>query len=108
MIQEILAKCHLYIQPSKSENFSHSIYDALMTGRPVITSHFTPWNNLFEKRAGVNVAVDDVTELTKAIEDFAAMEFNQMQEWSKGARSYASKAIDMETTKKQYIEMFSA
>lgn len=108
MIPEVLAKCHVYIQPSRSENFSHSLYDALMTGRPIVTSHFTQWNNLYSQYAGANVTIDDSAELTRAIEEFSAMEFDQLQVWSKFARNFASKAINIDAIKTQYINMFIA
>jgi glycosyltransferase involved in cell wall biosynthesis len=107
-IPEALAECHVYVQPSKSENFSHSLVDAFMTGRPVITSCFTPWNNLADEYAGVNVSIDDTEEMTKAIDQFVAMDAIEFQQWSKGASDYVSKSIDIEIIKKQYIDMFTA
>jgi len=106
MVPQALAACHIYIQPSKSENFSHSIYDALMTGRPVITSNYTPWNNLEKECAGVNIEVENIAELTKAIEKFSLIELDQLEQWSKSARSFASKQLCIEQIKKEYLQMF--
>jgi glycosyltransferase involved in cell wall biosynthesis len=107
-ICDAIADAHVYIQPSKSENYSHSLVDAFMTGRPVITSYFTPWNNLAVEYAGANVSIDCTKEITKAIDQFAAMDATELQQWSKGASEYVSKAMDVETIKKQYIDMFTA
>ena len=57
-VPEILRQHDFYIQPSRSENFGHSIFEALMAGLPVITSHKTPWNGLEKKKAGWNVMAD--------------------------------------------------
>ena len=56
-VKEVLMNAHVFILPSKSENFGHAIYEALSAGRPVITSNNTPWNNLRESCAGINVSV---------------------------------------------------
>jgi len=53
-VKEVLLDTHVFILPSKSENFGHAIYEALSAGRPVITSRNTPWNQLRESGAGIN------------------------------------------------------
>ena len=53
-IEKVLEQNHVFILPSKSENFGHAIYEALSSGRPVITSTSTPWNDLKNVQAGIN------------------------------------------------------
>ncbi|HEY5369130.1 MAG TPA: glycosyltransferase [Hanamia sp.] len=101
-IKEALLETHVFILPSKSENFGHAIYEALSAGRPVITSNNTPWNKLKETNAGINVAVDDVEELVNAINFFAEMNFDEMEHWSRGAFDYAEKAVDVEGIRGEY------
>jgi glycosyltransferase involved in cell wall biosynthesis len=103
---EALAQNHVFILPSKSENFGHAIYEALTAGHPVITSNNTPWNDLKEYNAGINVSTDNSAELQQAIEYFAAMDQEQLNVWSDGAREYALRAVDLDKTRKQYGEMF--
>ena len=105
-IEQVLAQNHIFILPSKSENFGHAIYEALTAGRPVITSNHTPWNNLQDSKAGINVSTENTNELRSAIDFFAAMNQEQLQEWSDGAREYALKAVDMERTRREYEEMW--
>ncbi|MEP6951277.1 MAG: glycosyltransferase [Ginsengibacter sp.] len=105
-VKEVLLNAHVFILPSKSENFGHAIYEALSGGRPVITSYNTPWSNLRESRAGINVALDDDIELLNAINFFAEMENDELTRWSKCAHDYAEKAIDVERIKGEYEEMF--
>jgi glycosyltransferase involved in cell wall biosynthesis len=108
-IIKVLANCHVYIQPSESENFGHSIIEALSAGRPVITSLNTPWNGLEQKGAGKNISVnnsDSLISLANAISSFAAMDYSTLHRWSVGARNYANDAIDIASIKKQYQEMF--
>ncbi|MEO8960697.1 MAG: glycosyltransferase [Ginsengibacter sp.] len=105
-VREALLEAHVFILPSKSENFGHSIYEALSAGRPVITSNYTPWNNLSEANAGKNVSIEGITELVDAIHFFAEMDYDTMQTWSRGAHNYAEKSVDIEMIKKQYDLMF--
>ena len=107
LVTDAIAKCHVYIQPSKSENFGHSLYDALSSGRPVITSHFTPWNKLEYAQAGKNVSINSAAEITAAIDFFAAMDSDQLEVWSTQARNFALMALDIEEIKTRYIKMFN-
>jgi glycosyltransferase involved in cell wall biosynthesis len=105
-VKEVLSLSHVFILPSKSENFGHAIYEALSAGRPVITSSKTPWNGLREAKAGVNVSVDYEIELAEAIEFFVGMDHLGLLEWQQGAVEYAEKAVDVEEIGEGYKEMF--
>lgn len=105
-IDEALAANHVFILPSKSENYGHSMYEALSAGRPVITSNHTPWNKLEAAKAGINVSLNEPTELVQAIKLFAAMGQEELDTWSKGARAYAETAVDVDEIRRQYEEMF--
>jgi glycosyltransferase involved in cell wall biosynthesis len=105
-VKEALQTAHVFILPSKSENFGHAIYEALSAGRPVITSHNTPWNDLQESKAGMNISTDYSLEISEAIHTFAQMDFDELQQWSKAAFEYSEKAIDLEEIRKRYGVMF--
>ncbi len=105
-VEEALRSGDVFILPSKSENFGHAIYEALSAGKPVITSHNTPWNSLKEKKAGLNVTPENLKELSEAIEFLAAMNSDEFEEWSRGAKSYSEQAINIEEIKEQYRRMF--
>jgi len=106
-VKDVLAGAHIFVMPSKSENFGHAIYEALSGGRPVITSHYTPWNHLQESLAGKNIAIENNSELVNAISFFAAMDEETLYQWQQGATSYAANAIDINKTRQQYAEMFA-
>lgn len=105
-IKQALEKAHVFILPSKSENFGHALFEALSAGRPVITSNNTPWKNLNESMAGINVSIDDSEEIIKAIDFFVKMNQEEMEKWSRSAFSYSEKSIDVEEIKKSYSLMF--
>ena len=106
-VQEVLNRAEVFVLPSKSENFGHAIYEALTAGKPVITSHHTPWNNLQAAKAGFNISVENDYELSEAISSFARMDSKELLEWADGAKTYAEKAIDINQIKEQYQKMFS-
>jgi len=107
-VKEVLGNAHVFILPSKSENFGHAIFEALSAGRPVITSNNTPWNQLKDSQAGINVSIDDSEELINAIGFFASMAQDEMEEWSRGAFNYSEKAIDVEEIQNAYTRMFGS
>jgi len=105
-IATVLSSFHLYVQPSKSENFGHSLFEAFASGRPVITSEYTPWNDLAPNKAGANIGIDNTASLTDVIDRFAAMENDELQDYSKGAQEYIKKHLDTQEITRQYKEMF--
>lgn len=106
-VEKALAENQVIILPSKSENFGHSIIEALSAGRPVITSNTTPWNGLAAAEAGINVPGEDILGLANAISHFAAMDSTALNQWSSAAREYALKAVDLDRVKGEYRELFN-
>jgi glycosyltransferase involved in cell wall biosynthesis len=106
-VEGVLSQTHVYIQPSKSENFGHSIFEALSIGRPVITSHNTLWNDLENLQAGLNVLPANTIDISNAIDFFSRMHDEELLVWSKGACRYAASAIDVESIGNQYLTMFN-
>ena len=102
-----LAQAHVFILPSKSENFGHALYEALAAGRPVITSHDTPWNNLEAARAGLNVETGSSSILASAIRTFLEMDEATFSQWHQGAAAYAAAAVDVPRLREAYRELFS-
>ncbi len=106
-VTEKISSYHCFILPSKSENFGHAIYEALISGRPVITSNYTPWVNLKENKAGWNVNITDVKNVTNAIEEAASFNNVCFQEWSTSSVKYAANKVDFDSIKQQYRELFN-
>lgn len=107
-VEIALSKNHIFILPSKSENFGHALYEALTAGKPVITSNNTPWNNLKSASAGINVSINSINEIADAIKFFAAMDHTEFIKWSTSATKYASNSINLDDIKNQYHKMFFA
>lgn len=102
----VLAKNHVFILPSKSENFGHALYEALSAGRPVITSTNTPWNNLRETTAGINVNIEDVSTISNAVNLFVDMNETEFDNWGKSANEYALTSVNINEIREEYSQMF--
>lgn len=102
---ETLKDYHFFILPSESENFGHALYEAMLVGKPIITSHNTPWNDLEIHNAGYNVTLTPKAIAT-AIEESAALDNTNYTEKVRNIRSYAEHAIDREAIKQQHINLF--
>lgn len=107
LIGQYLFNTHIFVCPSQSENFGHAIYEAFSAGKPVITSHNTPWNNLEDNFAGINLFPETLS-IKKAIDIFCEMNDETYAVWSKGASDFSKKAIDLDSIKNKNTEMFAA
>jgi glycosyltransferase involved in cell wall biosynthesis len=104
-VSETIAAFDFYIQPSKSENFGHSIFEAFNQGVPVIISDQTPWKGLKEKRAGWDVDLKDEQSLVAAIREAIALDDSAYLSCSKGARRMAEAYIAANDFTAQYLRL---
>jgi glycosyltransferase involved in cell wall biosynthesis len=105
-ITAYISHSDVMIMPSKSENFGHSIIESLYMGKPVITSNFTPWNELKQNNAGlnVNILVDDIKN---AINYFVDMSDEEYRNYATSSITYAKKSIDLSANFTAYKNMFN-
>lgn len=104
-VEKLLAEHHVFIMPSKSENFGHAIYEALSAGKPVITSRYTPWNGLEVAHAGMNAETLS-TSLAAAIKSFAEKDDEAYRVFVRGALGYITKRTDRDKIDEQYRQLF--
>lgn len=95
-----------YIQPSRSENFGHSIFEAFNNGVPVIISDQTPWRNLVDEKAGWDVALREEVKLVSAIEEAVTMDDQSYLELCHGARRIAENYMNENDFLAQYRALF--
>jgi hypothetical protein len=87
-VEEVLKWAHIKILPSKSENYGHSMVEALSAGKPMISSHFIPWNDLNINNAGFNVDPNNLEELVDAMEFYANVDATYYDILSSNASVY--------------------
>lgn len=92
-VESAYAATDLFLNPSASENFGHTIFESLAAGTPVLTGLHTPWNLLEEDCAGYNRASEDPAALAEAIDAFATLDPVARRVWRVGARKRAERFI---------------
>ena len=102
----VIAGFDFYIQPSKSENFGHSIFEAFNQGIPVIISDQTPWKDLKKKKAGWDIDLTREGSLQSAMIEAIAMDDPSYSKFQQGARKIAEDYIEANDFLTQYKELF--
>jgi len=105
-VSEAIQNFDFYIQPSKSENFGHSIFEAFNLGVPVIISDQTPWKFLQKKNAGWDVDLTDPQSLEKAIRAAIQMDDDTYLEYRKGSRKVAEDYMENHDFVSLYKKLF--
>jgi glycosyltransferase involved in cell wall biosynthesis len=106
-LMPLLQQHHLFVLPTTGENFGHSIFEALLAGRPVLISDQTPWLGLREKKVGWDLPLSDTAAFTQVVEEAAGWDQRAFDEWGRGAWAYADTFIRNPELRGQYIRLFS-
>ncbi len=106
-LMPILQQHHLFILPTTGENFGHSIFEALLAGRPILISDQTPWLGLTAKKAGWDLPLQYMPAFTKVIEEVSQWDQSRFDEWSQAAWSYAHDFISNPELQSQYLKLFA-
>ncbi|NBC28064.1 MAG: glycosyltransferase [Bacteroidetes bacterium] len=68
-----LQEYHLFLLPTKGENFGHAIYESMIAGTPVLISRQTPWRQLQKKGLGWDIPLDQPEKFREIIRQVASM-----------------------------------
>jgi len=91
------AQYHLFLFPTKGENYGHVIWEALYAGCPVLTSDQTAWDALETEIVGWAVPLHHRHRYVEIIEDTAAMTKADFQQMATRAQHYAAQVAVDET-----------
>ncbi len=105
-VQEVLSNYHALVLLTKGENFGHSLFESLGTGRPCITTNFTPWNNLSEQKAGVNVDIKNAADCLQKLNDLAQLSQQQYDTFCLGAHTIAIDFYKNLHSHEKYMKLF--
>jgi glycosyltransferase involved in cell wall biosynthesis len=90
-VNEVLARYHLLLLPTRGENFGHAILEALQAGCPVLISDQTPWRELSAAQAGWDLPLEQPEQFTAVIDRTVAMDAAEFTRWSDGARRFGER-----------------
>lgn len=106
-VPQVLASHHLFVLPTRSENFGHAILEALSVGLPVLISDQTPWTGVEECGAGWSCPVADVDCFSSRIREAAHLGAKKFDRMSESAVKYVCKVAAQEEAMDAYRRMFS-
>lgn len=86
---ELFEQYHVFLFPTKGENFGHVIYEAMAGGCIPVISDQCPWKELEQKQAGRVLALDDMSAYVKAVQELIDMDNEQYKQWRKRVAEYA-------------------
>ena len=106
-IQDTFSKYDASVLLTKGENFGHALYESLSAGRPIITSYFTPWNELEQKKAGWNLDINDNDSCLQKLETICNMNNDTFNSYCTGAYKIAKSYYTESTDLSNYHKLFS-
>lgn len=105
-VRDFLISSHIFVLPTRGENFGHSIFEAMLVGRPVLISDQTPWHDLEAARAGWEVPIDSPAPLRERISRIAEIDTDALQEWCKGAWNHARAHLQESAMRESFADIF--
>ncbi|MBQ3057198.1 MAG: glycosyltransferase, partial [Clostridia bacterium] len=104
-VGDTLKKYHVFLSPTQSENYGHSIIEGLLCGVPAIISNNTPWHGLESDLAGYDIDLGNRDLFVKALQSFVDMDEDTYCKWSACASSYITSRLAVQETVEKYVEM---
>ncbi|KIC92274.1 glycosyltransferase [Flavihumibacter sp. ZG627] len=107
LLEQHISSHHLFVLPTKGENYGHAIAESLGNGRPVLISDQTPWRNLAERKAGWDCSISHPDCFRKALQD--AVDWNQadFDMYCQGALDYIKDQQDTTKLINKYKQLFN-
>jgi glycosyltransferase involved in cell wall biosynthesis len=107
-VQQTLQQYHALILLTQGENFGHALFEALSVGRPIITSNFTPWQQLQQQYAGQNIDIKiPIQSIAKELDNWANFNQEGMDSYYNGAYKLATKYFNQQHYQQQYQRLFA-
>lgn len=102
-----LAEHHVFVLPSKAENFGHAIFEAFAAGRPCLISDKTPWRGLKQEMIGWDLSLENMGDWISAIREAADFDQQTFNKWSECCRQFAKAHQERSDLKQAYSRLFS-
>ncbi len=106
-ISETLQQYHVFCLPTLGENFGHAIFDALITGRPVLISDLTPWKDLEKLQIGWDISLKNEAKWVETLDKMGDFTQEEYDMWAKTAYNYAAQYLQNPELRKQVRTLFA-
>lgn len=97
---------HLFALCTAGENFGHAIFDALVSGLPVLISDQTPWNTVNEQGAGRALPLARPEAFREALQEAINWDQAAWESASGKAKSLAETYLEDSHLRENYLELF--
>jgi len=106
-INQALRQHHLFLLPTRSENFGHAILEGLLAGLPVIVSDQTPWTGLEALGVGADLPLSRPEEFVRVVQRYVDLDSAGYEAASARARAYGEeRSLDPDIARRN-LELFS-
>lgn len=106
---EAFASHHVFLFPTRGENFGHVILESFAAGCPVLLSDQTPWRNLAELGVGWDLSLDNPTHFESTLQSLIDMEDGDWQRLSNSASAYAKQVTTdekpLEASRRMFLDL---
>jgi glycosyltransferase involved in cell wall biosynthesis len=106
-VNETLEASHIFVLPSKGENFGHAIFESWSAGRPCLISDKTPWHHLNKQLTGWDLPLESEQPWLNALVEAGNWEQSSFDSWSHASREFAAKHVEQFNLKTAYLRLFS-
>ncbi len=106
-VNETLEASHIFVLPSKGENFGHAIFESWSAGRPCMISDKTPWHHLNKQLTGWDLPLENEQGWLNALFEAGNWEQSSFDSWSRASREFAARHVEQFNLKAEYVRLFS-
>lgn len=104
-VRPILAKCQCLIHPSYHEGMSNVCMEAAAAGRAVIASNINGCKEIIEDGVtGFLTEVNNTEDLTRAVERFLKMRYNEKMQMGEAGRKKMRREFDRKNVVSRYMQ----
>lgn len=103
---EAYCAADLYVLPSRTENFGHTVAEALARATPVVTTTGTPWLPVDEHECGWCCAPDADT-LTETLSTALTTSYAALSEMGKRGREWMQRDFSWEAVAEQMTQVYA-
>lgn len=85
----VFARYHVFLFPTRGENYGHVIYEAMAGGCVPVISDQTPWGELEKKRAGKVFPLERSEDYRETLQEMVGWEEEEYLDWRERTVEYA-------------------